>query len=52
MIGFIKEMFCKDGLKLWNSQKCLLSTEDDMEEVAKDLVTFYGFQNLILKVNF
>ena len=29
-----------------------MSTEDGKEEVAKDLVAFYGLQNLILNVNF
>ena len=45
-------MFGEDRLKILSGLKFLSSTEDGKEEVAKDLVAFYGFQNVILKVNF
>ena len=45
-------MFCGDRLKLLSGLKIFASAKDGKEEVAKDLVAFYGFQNRILKVNF
>ena len=44
-------MFCEDRIKLLSELK-ILSTKDGTKEVAKDLVAFYGFPNLIYKVNF
>ena len=44
-------MFCEDRLKILSELKTL-STTDGKKEVAKDLVAFYGFPNLIQKEKF
>ena len=44
-------MFCEGRLKLLSELK-ILSTMDRTNEVAKDLVAFNVFPNLIQKANF
>ena len=44
-------MFCESKLKFLRELK-ILSTKDGTKEVVEDFVVFYGFLNLIQKVNF
>ena len=50
MCSFVEINVCENRLKILSELKMLMSTKDGKEEVSNDLVAFYVFQNLILKV--